>query len=148
MDELRALKQFIKVYKLIEDHNKKYAAGSVDFLLAINQFCDLTTEQKKKFTTGNFLPPYEFNNFTVRPKEVITVTPTMFPTGPASVDWKARGHVTPVKDQSYYCNSCWAFSVKKLKLFSRHLKRKNYFREMLHLNRLFQCKTIDQSQTT
>lgn len=111
MDELRALKQFIKVYKFIVEHNKKFENGSVDYSLAVNQFCDLSREQIRKFTFGNRLPPYEFNNFTIRPKEVITVTPSMFSDGPPSIDWRAKGHVTPVKDQSYYCNSCWAFSV-------------------------------------
>ena len=28
-----------------------------------------------------------------------------------SVDWRDRGHVTPVKTQSYKCNSCTAFAV-------------------------------------
>jgi C1A family cysteine protease len=28
-----------------------------------------------------------------------------------SINWMSTGCVGPVKDQSYYCNSCWAFSA-------------------------------------
>lgn len=86
--------------------------GTVDFSLAINQFADLSPQALKRITSGNQLPPYEFSNYTVRPKNVVVINTTMFPPGPPSIDWKA--HVTPVKDQGYYCSSCWAFSVRKI----------------------------------
>lgn len=109
--ELKAFKIFSKYFKIIEKHNKDEEDGKSDFTMAINQFADFTDEEIAVVTKGNQLPPYEFSNFTVRPKDVITVTPETFPPGPPSIDWKARGRVTPVKDQGMYCSCCWAFSA-------------------------------------
>lgn len=106
----------MRIYRLVLAHNRKYENELVDFEMAINCFADMSPEQIEKFTKGNFLPPYDFSNFTVRPRAVITVNGNIdntatYPPGPASIDWNALGHVTPVKDQGYDCNSCWAFSA-------------------------------------
>lgn len=111
MDEMRALKQYVKNAIFVRENNLKYDQGLVDYFLELNKFADLTLADREKFTKGNILPPYEFQNYTVRPKVVQIVTTTMFPAGPTSIDWNAKGHVTAVKDQGYYCNSCWAFSA-------------------------------------
>jgi C1A family cysteine protease len=109
--ELNSLSRFIKVIKKINDYNALYEAGLVESSMALNKFADFDSDQIETLTTGNVVPQEEFQDFKIRPKAVITVTPDMFPPAPASIDWKARGHVTPVKDQGYVCNSCWAFSA-------------------------------------
>lgn len=60
---------------------------------------------------GTQLPPYEFSNFTVRPRNVVNVSPDTFPPAPASIDWRLRGFVSPVKDQGVACACCWAFAA-------------------------------------
>ena len=109
--EAVALNKFVALWRFIQQHNMDYMAGKTEFTLAINKFASLTPAQIETLTTGNKLPPYEFTNFTVRPRNIITVTTDMFPAGPSSVDWNAAGFVTPVKAQGFFCASCWAFSV-------------------------------------
>jgi len=112
----------VQVNDLINNHNEKLQLGrsnSGHYTLGVNKFSDLSKDQLKKLYTGNKLPPYEFTNYTVRPRAMLTITETMFTPGPESVDWKAEGHVTPIKDQGYFCNSCYAFSA--LAAFESHL---------------------------
>lgn len=84
----------------INNHNQKYADGLVDFSLAINRMADLSAAQIEQFTTGNRNLDADFD-LKMRPRAVINVNSTMFPPGPPSIDWKAKGHVTPVKDQGF-----------------------------------------------
>lgn len=111
LDELAAIKLFAGTYTFVNQANKHYEGGLIDYFLAINHFADLSQEQKESFIRG-FVPElYDFSNFTIRPRVVVEVTSGQFPPGPNSVDWNATGCVTPVKDQGYYCNSCWAFAA-------------------------------------
>lgn len=44
-------------------------------------------------------------------RALVIPAPPQFKRGPAQWDWRALGKVTPVKDQGYYCNCCWAFAT-------------------------------------
>ncbi|KAJ1441872.1 Peptidase C1A, papain C-terminal [Sesbania bispinosa] len=92
---------FKKNVEFIESFN---AARDKPFNLSINQFADLESEEFKASLNGQ-----------KKPRGLETATETLFRYDsvtdiPASMDWRKRGAVTPIKDQRK-CASCWAFAA-------------------------------------
>ena len=94
--------------KYVKIHNR-YRAQC--FTLALNEFAD--------FTTAEFVEIY--GGFIQGNRSNIPLFVPSINVPPNSVDWRAKGYVTPVQNQGN-CGSCWAFSATG-SLEGQHFKR-------------------------
>ncbi|XP_029819735.1 cathepsin L1-like [Manacus vitellinus] len=75
----------------IQQHNWEEAQGKHSYRLAMNHFGDLTNEEFKRLLNG-FIPAQQ-----EEPGRVFRASETL--KTPVRVDWRAKGYVTPVKNQ-------------------------------------------------
>lgn len=101
-EEYKARKNFGVALKMVEAHN---ADSTSSFKMDLNKFADKDPQKLREITT-NTKPQTSM----MMGRAIGVLNETRFPPGPTSVDWRTSGCITPVKDQSYYCNSCYAFS--------------------------------------
>lgn len=99
--------------KIIEKHN---ADKRHTYTLGMNQFGDLTLNEYKLLflgLRGHYSNDTESVGSTYLEPSNVKL--------PATVDWRTKGYVTPVKNQGQ-CGSCWAFSTTG-SLEGQHFKK-------------------------
>jgi len=111
--------------EIVKTHN----AGKHSYTLAMNQYGDLTVTEFKYLFMG-FMQGNSTRGSTFLRASNVKL--------PATVDWRTKGYVTPVKNQKQ-CGSCWAFSTTG-SLEGQHFKKTGKLVSLSEQN-LVDCST-------
>mmetsp|Transcript_137940 Transcript_137940/g.195192 ORF Transcript_137940/g.195192 Transcript_137940/m.195192 type:complete len:335 (+) Transcript_137940:3-1007(+) len=116
--------------EFVDKHNQEYDMGVHTYKVALNEFADLTSAEFKQVYLG-----FKFQPRAAKNEEFLVGD------APADIDWRAKGAVTPVKNQGQ-CGSCWAFSTTGSVEAANFLKTGKL--QSFSEQELVDCDTVDQ----
>jgi len=139
-EEVKRFNIFKKNLKLINTHNLAAKVGiiSTTMQLGVTKFADMTNEEFRAERNGfrGAAQGRSKAHFEHRVRSDVNALP-------ASVDWRTKNLVTPVKDQGQ-CGSCWAFSAVA-SLEGQHAKSSGKLVSLSEQN-LVDCSTKEGNQ--
>ncbi|KAL5279089.1 hypothetical protein ACFFRR_003609 [Megaselia abdita] len=96
-------KIFKERVKTIAEHNDRYSNGLETYEMGVNEFSDMLYSELDSTILG-FIPNDSDDGFSYEflPPSNVNIS--------SQVDWRAKGAVTPVKNQGQ-CGSCWSFAA-------------------------------------